>query len=112
MEITNYVKFIIQNFDFHPNEITEKLGIKPTEILCKGEENVVGKSLRKMEFNRWSLQSSLDLKSSIDDHIQDLLGKLASKKDQIREYGSKYYTGINCGSTDYDHHFGLHLDKS
>lgn len=107
----NHVILRFIDFDFNPDEITDKLGLKPLSIARQGEEYFVGPwKVRKIwEFNHWDYE----LKTKTNDFIGDTIDKffketIIPRLNDIKEISQKcritrliivqyYYTSHNPG---------------
>lgn len=107
----NHVILRFIDFDFNPDEITEKLGLTPLSIARKGEDYFVGKRKVKKtwEYNHWDYE----LKTKTNEFIGDTIGEffeniIEPRLDLIKEISSKsditrliivqyYYSGCNPG---------------
>jgi hypothetical protein len=107
----NHVILRFIDFDFNPDEITDKLGLKPRSIARQGEEYFVGpRKVRKIwEFNHWDYE----LKTRTNDFIGDTIDKffketIIPRLNDIKEISQKsritrliivqyYYIGHNPG---------------
>jgi hypothetical protein len=69
--------------EFDPKEITERLGIEPTDSWKKGDTNEKTRLERK--FSRWSLYSQLPRTASFEDQINDVLTQLDPIGEKVRE---------------------------
>lgn len=94
-EIYNtYAYFWVADFDCAPADITQAIGLKPTNVVLKGEPLKNGK-LRQRSF--WELHSSLPRSEVFQDaHLTNLMSKLLPKVEAITKVGSRYVVGINC----------------
>jgi len=99
------------DFDFDPDEISNKLGLMPLSIAIQGEEYFAGpqKVSKKWEFNHWDYE----LKMITNDFIGDTIDKffkdiIIPRLNDIKEISQKtritrliivqyYYTGHNPG---------------
>lgn len=81
------VRLWITGFDYSPNEITKKLGVEPTEIQIKGEYKTFGKGKRTIKRlikeNAWILKSPLSHRVNPDKHLEFILSKIRSNKDEF-----------------------------
>jgi hypothetical protein len=99
-----YAYFCVSG-SFEPDQITERVGLKPTESSREGE--LIPKSTMRRKVSRWSLHSRLERSSSLEQHITDVLDqldlnsaafeRLSSEMDGVLElvgYFSSYYPGL------------------
>ena len=72
--------FGFSGFACDPDKITAALGIRPDEIVRKGEKRIgAGGRTITNPLNCWSISSSSTSKD-VNDHLRELLAKLASKE--------------------------------
>ncbi|MCF8373311.1 MAG: DUF4279 domain-containing protein [Bacteroidales bacterium] len=107
----NHVILRFIDFDFDPNDITKKLGLKPLSIARQGEEYFVGhKRIRKIwEFNHWDYELKTNTNDFIGDTVDQFFNEIISPRlDEIKEISQKskttrliivqyYYSGPNPG---------------
>jgi hypothetical protein len=99
-----YAYFCVSG-SFDPDQITERVGVKPTESHREGELLPRGTMRRKT--GRWSLFSRLERSASLEQHIADVLDQLdsnaaafellSSELDGVLElvgYFHAYYPGL------------------
>jgi len=112
MEINqNHVILGFIDFDFNPDEITEKLELNPLSIARKGEEYFVGKRKVKKtwECNHWDYELKTITNDFIGETINDFFETVIEPRFEIiKDISSKseitrliivqyYYTGCNPG---------------
>lgn len=79
-----YAYFSLIDFSEDPLELTDIIGIEPTEYWRKGD--IDPQSLREHLFSRWSLYSRLPSSNEdIEAHIIDVLNQLDAQREAIRE---------------------------
>jgi hypothetical protein len=79
----SYVYFAFKGDNFDPNEITERIGIKPTEIWRKGDK---GKHHPSIEYSGWQLSSEKGQeKIEIDILVDQVVSMLYDKMEIINE---------------------------
>ncbi len=110
------VSFEIYGFNFSPQEISNKIGIEPTETWIKGDLKRSGPKGKtqaeiKIKENVWILSSELDANEPIENHLEHLLIKLLSHKNSLQELTQKYNTQFRSTLlyTDFDPY--INLDK-
>jgi hypothetical protein len=74
--------------DFDPSDISELVGVAPTECWRKGSVNP-GTQLERT-FSRWSLYSRLERNRSLEDHIADVIQQLRENRSGFGAVSSKY----------------------
>jgi hypothetical protein len=107
----NHVILRFIDFDFSPDEITDKLGLIPLSIARKGEDYYVGKRKEKKtwEFNHWDYEIMTKTSNFIGDSINDFFKTVIEPRlHLIKEISDKckitrlivvqyYYTSCNPG---------------
>ncbi|WP_310481417.1 DUF4279 domain-containing protein [Chamaesiphon sp. VAR_48_metabat_403] len=68
-----YAYFTITG-SFDPIDITERIGVLPTECWQQGE--ISHRTHIERKFSRWSLHSRLERNNELDAHIRDVLAQL------------------------------------
>ena len=83
-----YAYFTITG-DFDPADISDLVGVAPTECWRMGDVNP--RTQMERTFTRWSLYSRLDRSQELEGHIGDVIEQLAANKrcfvDISRKYG-------------------------
>jgi hypothetical protein len=95
--------------DFDPADISQMVGVTPTECWLKGDVNP--RTQRERKFSRWSLYSRIERTRELQAHIADVIEQLGMNKRQFVELSSKYGGVMQLVAyfkTDYP---GLHLDR-
>ena len=84
MKTKTWVELIIDEFPFTPDEMSSRLGLKPSASERKGDIKVLprGKSLIE-PFNTWKLESGCDSKTTLQDQIKELLNKMRPYKEKF-----------------------------
>jgi hypothetical protein len=105
-----YAYFHVSEFDCTPDEITNILGLKPTDAWCKGEKwGVDNIRERKEKFWRYKTsESTNDYYTNI--HFKELLDKLEKQKENLANLPSEVKTGITYVSTCYFPNIGVILE--
>ena len=70
-----------------PEEITDRLGIQPTEVWRIGDP--IDKTIRRFPENGWSISSGVDSSAELSVHIVHLLEGVRPAKELIRSLGCK-----------------------
>lgn len=99
-----YAYFCVSG-SFEPDQITERVGVKPTQSHREGDP--LPKGTARYKTSRWQLHSRLERSSSLEEHITDVLDqldlksaafeKLSSEMDGVLElvgYFHAYYPGL------------------
>lgn len=110
------VSFEIYGFDFSPQEISNQIGIEPTESWVKGDlkrSGPIGKTQAtiKIKENVWSLTSELGANESLENHLKHLLIKLLPHKNSLQELTQKYNTQFRSTLLYKDFDPYINLDK-
>ncbi|HXB66738.1 MAG TPA: DUF4279 domain-containing protein [Candidatus Acidoferrales bacterium] len=95
--------------DFDPADISQLVGVPPTECWLKGDVNPRTQIERK--FSRWSLYSRLERTRELEAHIADVIEQLGMNRREFVELSSKHRGIMQLVAyfrTDYP---GLHFDK-
>jgi hypothetical protein len=88
----NFVILRFIDFNFNPDEITEKLGLKPHSIAREGEEYFVGlQKFRKVwEFNDWDYELKIENNDFIGDTIDQFFSEIIIPRlNEIKEISQK-----------------------
>ena len=99
------------DFDFNPDEISEKLGLKPLSIARKGEDYFVGKRKFKKTYdcNHWDYEIKIETNDFIGDTVTNFIETIIKPRiELIKEISNTcritrliivqyYYTGCNPG---------------
>jgi hypothetical protein len=72
-----YAYFCVKG-SFHPDQITERVGMKPTKSYLEGDP--MPKTAIPYKCSLWALYSRLDRTSSLEQHILDVLEQLDTNK--------------------------------
>ncbi len=81
-----YIDFWISDFSMKHEELTELLGIQPTEAENKGDEfyNKSKKKSDHLAHSMWKLSSNLGAEKSVEEHLKYMLNLLVPKKEIIK----------------------------
>ncbi len=107
----NHIILRFIDFNFNPNEITEKLRLTPLSTARKGEDYFIGKRKIKKtyEFNHWEYELKTKTNDFIGEIISDFFKTIIEPRiDLIKEISNKckitriiivqyYYSGNNPG---------------
>jgi len=74
--------------DFDPSDISNLVGVSPSECWRKGDLNPRTRYERK--FSRWALYSRLERQRSLEDHVQDVLEQMRVNPVAFGEASTKY----------------------
>ncbi len=81
-----YAYFMVSGA-FHPAQITERMGINPTESSLEGDLVKETQMVRKC--SRWMLRSRLDTTGTPEQHVSDVLAQLDAKKEEFRQLSAE-----------------------
>lgn len=110
-EYNTYAYFWVSDFDCEPNDISELLWLKPTEIQRKGDL-ISEKSGRKRRQSSWKYHSSLPrTEPSQDAHLKNILDVIQERKEVITTLKTMYSVGINCVGFYYNANPGFHMSS-
>ena len=106
------VLFIVNSDEFHPQFITDKLGINPDVAWAKGEQR--HPHPRPAKFNRWELAGEPNGSLEIGGHVEALLKRIEVFEDRLKQLPSEMYLKIDIAvylSSDHSPP-GLYLEPS
>jgi hypothetical protein len=103
-----YAYFSISNFEFDPQEITEKVGILPTKSWKKGDKD---KSLSERKISRWCLYSRFKKTEELEKHIEDVLIQLDEKSEEFRLLSNKFEGQMQLVGYFYQYYPGFYLES-
>ena len=94
-----FLEFKICDFEeITPDEISNKLGVKPTKVYVKGQKrnptNPDGKAVFKN--NVWVVDSGLDKYASFEQHMNAMLDIIEPRTNLFKPFCSKYYCEFAC----------------
>jgi|SRR5579883_2442928 len=75
MESEIYAAFILQGRDLDPEGVTAAVGIQPSETWRSGDL-VSDRAIIRRKLDGWKVDSSLPLSSSLEEHVENVLGRL------------------------------------
>ncbi len=87
MQTTVEAYFLIFGFECSPELITKKINITPYNAWVKGD--LIGKSIRRYEYNGWRLKSSLSPNSTPEEHLNWFLNQLPNNLDCFNGIGGE-----------------------
>jgi hypothetical protein len=67
---------------FDPAQITERVGINPTESSLEG--SVIERTQMVRKCSRWELRSRLETTATLEEHVVDVLTQLDKNKDGFK----------------------------
>lgn len=95
MESEIYAYFQLIGMEFDPDEITTKLGIKPTEIWRIGDL-ITSRGTRRHKQNGWSVYSQVEKSIYLEDYIKSVLEQLQPGWLPLVELCKRYDAEISC----------------
>jgi hypothetical protein len=72
---------------FDPAQITERVGMSPTDSSLEGDLVKGTQMVRKC--SRWMLRSRLDTTATLEQHVLDVLAQLDAKKEEFRQLSAE-----------------------
>ncbi|WP_449418172.1 DUF4279 domain-containing protein [Phormidium nigroviride] len=91
-----YAYFQLIGMEFDPDEVTAKVGIKPTKIHRIGDL-ITSRGTRRYEENAWCVYSQLEEKSiHLEDYVKSVLEQLQPGWLPLVELCKHYYVEIAC----------------
>jgi hypothetical protein len=73
---------------FEPDEITRRLGVKPTQVAREGD--AIGKTSKKRPCSAWRLYSRLDEAEPLERHVQDVLDQLDDNRAEFEKLSREF----------------------
>src|ERR1700738_164164 len=73
---------------FAPADITERVGIVPTEASAQGEP--IPRTQMPRECSRWALQSRLQRSAALELHVADVLDQLDSNRAAFQKLSAEF----------------------
>lgn len=95
MESEIYAYFQLIGMEFDPDEITTKVGIKPTEIWRIGDL-ITSRGTRRHKQNGWSVYSQVQKSIYLEDYIKSVLEQLQPGWLPLVELCKRYDAEISC----------------
>src|ERR1700730_4750025 len=72
---------------FDPDQITERVGVKPTKSFLEGDP--IPKSAATRKDSMWALYSRLERTSSLEQHVTDVLEQLDANKSAFEKLSNE-----------------------
>lgn len=85
-ESKSWAMFALSGPKLRPQEITDKLGLKAD--YAQGMETLTWEN--RPAFGHWQLNSQLGPEAPLDEHIWDILKKLAPVRKELKEFTQNY----------------------
>ncbi|MFN3603140.1 MAG: DUF4279 domain-containing protein [Leptonema sp. (in: bacteria)] len=82
----NFVLFLISGRDLNPEEITQNLQIKPNTVRISEYDGTVS----------WQLNSTLEGRKEILEHIEDILKRLYPSRKEIQNISQRFNVQLIC----------------
>lgn len=95
MESEISVYFTLTGLDCEPEEITAKIGIKPTKTWKVGDL-INSRGTIRRKHNGWKLESKLEKSAELEEQIKSVLEQLQPSWQPLREICTQYDAEINC----------------
>lgn len=90
-----YAYFQLVGMEFDPDDITAKVGIKPTEIWRIGDL-ITSRGTRRHKQNGWSVYSQVENSIHLEDYIKSVLEQLQPGWQSLVELCKRYDAEISC----------------
>jgi hypothetical protein len=103
-----YAYFTITG-SFDPIDITERIGIQPTECWKQGE--ICHRTHRGRKFSRWSLHSRLDRNNELEAQIRDVLAQLDTNATAFASVSQEFGGCMQLVAYLYRDYPGLHFER-
>jgi len=104
-----YAYFLLNGFECEPDEITNLMGVNPSETWAAGE--LIGKSILRRKTNGWRLKSRLDEPIWLERHVQDVIAQLTVHWPDIVQLCLQYEAMVNCVCRVYDTFPAIHFGR-
>jgi hypothetical protein len=95
MEYEISAAFLLYNFDFDPDEITNLLKISPTKVKRIGDL-INPKGTRRYTHNSWRIESKLQKSDGLEEHINSIFEQLQPSWQSLASLCSQYEAEISC----------------
>jgi hypothetical protein len=107
-----YVELCVYDYEVSHGEITETLGLSPDRVETKGAKKNVGPGLdTAIEQNGWILESQVDGKEPLEDHIQRMLDRTKDQAPIFKSLSEKNVVQLSIVAY-YDYpNFGLEVNN-
>jgi hypothetical protein len=86
-ESNSYAYFAFKGDNFDPNEVTNLLGIEPTDSWRQGES---GKYIQRQKYSSWQLTSTFDELLNMDKLVNEVVSQLSDKVELINKLKDQY----------------------
>jgi hypothetical protein len=103
-----YAYFAISG-SFDPIDITERIGVRPTE--CWKQGDISDRTHRERKFSKWSLYSRLDRNHDLETHIRDVLAQLDRNTEGFMLVSQEFGGWMQLVSYLHRDYPGLHFDR-
>lgn len=95
--------------DFDPDEVTTRVGVRPTEYWRRGD--ICSRTQRERNFSRWSLFSRLPRDRELEAHIRDVLAQLDVNPEGLRAMSMEFSGCMQLVGYFYRDYPGLHFER-
>ena len=72
---------------FQPDQITARVGIKPTKSFVEGD--LIPRTKMARKFSGWELHSRLERTAALDLHVSDVLAQLDSNRSTFKQLSTE-----------------------
>jgi hypothetical protein len=103
-----YAYFMVSG-SFHPEQITERIGIKPTKSSLEG--SLIERTGMERKTSRWELRSRLDKTASLEKHVLDVLAQLDANRNGFKQLSNELGGVMELVGYFYAYYPGLSLDR-
>jgi hypothetical protein len=105
-----YAYFGLRNLLIDPEEITNQIGLQPTDSWREGE--IHPKTRRAKTSNGWTLHSRLPKNFDLEEHVKDVLDQLDTKKKIVLPISQKYSGHLQLVGYFYQIYPGFSLERN
>jgi len=85
----------ILDFPYHPDVITEQVGIQPTKTWLQGDL-IRRPNGPRYKQNGWKLSSDVDKHVEFGEHIRSLIEQIKPHLERFTKISNQYYTELSC----------------
>ncbi|MBI5773395.1 MAG: DUF4279 domain-containing protein [Verrucomicrobia bacterium] len=103
-----YAYLRIVEFPCTVAELTQRIGLQPTEAWHAGDAALLPRPPRK--FNVWHLRSRLPTSEDVERHIIDVLDQVRGREAVLREVARDYGITMECVGHFHEYYPGFALD--
>lgn len=103
-----YAYLRIVGFPCSVEELTQRIGLSPSEAWSAGEESALSKQPRKA--NAWHLRSRLAESESLERHVVDVLDQVRGRESIMLGVAKDYGAILECVGYFHEYYPGFSLD--